>query len=110
MHIEECTQNGSRAPAYLWSRAADPTTPRPAGVFDPALLKAGLRFKGARQTVVDAFEIAYLSALMARNDGDITRPAQEAGPTRYHLRELLERHGLKVGDAEQARAEPRVGW
>src|SRR5690349_24094459 len=26
--------------------------------FDPALLKAGLGFKGAKQTVVDAFEVA----------------------------------------------------
>jgi DNA-binding NtrC family response regulator len=70
--------------------------------FDPALLKAGLGFKGAKQTVVDAFEVAYLSALMARNDGNITRSAQEAGLTRYHLRELLKRHGLKGGEIDQA--------
>ena len=71
------------------------------GAFDPALLQAGLGFKGAKQTVVDAFELAYLSALMARNDGNITRSAQEAGLTRYHLRELLKRHGLKGGDAAE---------
>ena len=68
--------------------------------FDPALLKAGLGFKGAKQTVVDAFEVAYLAALMARNEGNITRSAQEAGLTRYHLRELLKRHGLKGGDTD----------
>jgi transcriptional regulator with GAF, ATPase, and Fis domain len=68
--------------------------------FDPNLLKAGLGFKGAKQTVVDAFEMAYLAALMSRNDGNITRSAQEAGLTRYHLRELLKRHGLKGGDLE----------
>jgi len=68
--------------------------------FDAALLKAGLGFKQAKQTVVDAFEIAYLGALMVRNDGNITRSAQEAGLTRYHLRELLKRHGLKGGDAD----------
>jgi DNA-binding NtrC family response regulator len=68
--------------------------------FDPALLRAGFGFKGAKQTVVDAFEVAYLSVLMARNDGNITRSAQEAGLTRYHLRELLKRHGLKGGDVE----------
>ncbi|MCE9580568.1 MAG: sigma 54-interacting transcriptional regulator [Deltaproteobacteria bacterium] len=68
--------------------------------FDPALLKAGLGFKQAKQTVVDAFESAYLAALMERNDGNITRSAQEAGLTRYHLRELLKRHGLKGGDQE----------
>ena len=63
-------------------------------------LKAGLGFKQAKQTVVDSFEIAYLQALMIRNDGNITRSAQEAGLTRYHLRELLKRHGLKGGDVE----------
>ena len=68
--------------------------------FDPSLLKAGLGFKQAKQTVVDAFEIAYLQALMLRNEGNITRSAQEAGLTRYHLRELLKRHGLKGGDQE----------
>ena len=68
--------------------------------FDAALLKAGLGFKQAKQSVVDAFEIAYLQALMIRNDGNITRSAQEAGLTRYHLRELLKRHHLKGGDQE----------
>src|SRR5512138_3591289 len=68
--------------------------------FDAALLKAGLGFKQAKQSVVDAFEIAYLQALMVRNDGNITRSAQEAGLTRYHLRELLKRHGLKGGDQD----------
>ena len=68
--------------------------------FDAALLKAGLGFKQAKQTVVDAFEIAYLQQLMIRNDGNITRSAQEAGLTRYHLRELLKRHHLKGGDQE----------
>jgi len=37
---------------------------------------------------------------MQRNDGNITRSAQEAGLTRYHLRELLKRHHLKGGDVE----------
>jgi DNA-binding NtrC family response regulator len=69
-------------------------------IFDPQLLKPGLGFKQAKQTVVDAFETAYLMALLDRNDGNITRSAQEAGLTRYHLRELLKRHGLKGGDAE----------
>jgi len=38
--------------------------------------------------------------LATRRRGDITRSAQEAGLTRYHLRELLERHGRNGGDAE----------
>ncbi len=63
-------------------------------LFDPNLLEPGLGFKDAKQAVVDSFERAYLQALLTRNDGNITRSAQEAGLTRYHLRELLKRHGL----------------
>jgi len=67
-------------------------------IFDAALLKPGLGFKQAKQTVVDAFEAAYLEALLTRNAGNITRSANEAGLTRYHLRELLKRHGVKGGE------------
>jgi transcriptional regulator with GAF, ATPase, and Fis domain len=54
----------------------------------------GLDFKEAKQRIVDSFELAYLKQLLERHDGNITRSAQEAGLTRYHLRELLKRHGL----------------
>jgi DNA-binding NtrC family response regulator len=57
----------------------------------------GLDFKEAKQRVVDQFEVAYLKQLLERHDGNITRSAQEAGLTRYHLRELLKRHGLTGG-------------
>ena len=59
-----------------------------------AAIQPGLDFKEAKQRVVDAFELAYLRQLLERHDGNITRSAQEAGLTRYHLRELLKRHGL----------------
>ncbi|MBP6846467.1 MAG: sigma-54-dependent Fis family transcriptional regulator, partial [Kofleriaceae bacterium] len=84
--------------------AAEAGVELPAGsgpaIFDAALLKPGLGFKQAKQTVVDAFEAAYLEALLGRNDGNITRSANEAGLTRYHLRELLKRHGIKGGEQE----------
>jgi transcriptional regulator with GAF, ATPase, and Fis domain len=63
------------------------------GVVMPPMTP-GLDFKEAKQRVVDAFEVAYLKALLERHEGNITRSAQEAGLTRYHLRELLKRHGL----------------
>jgi transcriptional regulator with GAF, ATPase, and Fis domain len=70
-------------------------------LFDKSLLTSELGFKEAKQTVVDAFERAYLDALLRRNGGNITRSAQEAGLTRYHLRELLKRHGLTSPSAAQ---------
>ena len=66
-----------------------------AGVaLPPPEIVPGLDFKEAKQRVVDSFELAYLKQLLERHDGNITRSAQEAGLTRYHLRELLKRHGL----------------
>lgn len=85
---------GVNAAQAAAAEMSDQPPPTGAATFNPALLKPGLGFKGAKQTVVDAFECAYLQALMARNDSNITRSAQEAGLTRYHLRELLKRHNL----------------
>jgi len=98
----DLAQAGAQAAQRAAAQLAGFELPPPTGpaTFDPALLKAGLGFKNAKQTVVDAFEIAYLSVLLARNDGNITRSAQEAGLTRYHLRELLKRHGLKGGEID----------
>jgi transcriptional regulator with GAF, ATPase, and Fis domain len=62
---------------------------------DPAAL-AAMEFKDAKQRVVDAFEHNYLKQILEKNDGNITRSAQQAGLTRYHLRELLKRHNLNA--------------
>ncbi len=97
--LAQAGTQAARAAAAKMSGVELPAQSGPA-TFDAALLKAGLGFKQAKQSVVDAFEIAYLAALMVRNDGNITRSAQEAGLTRYHLRELLKRHGIKGGDSE----------
>jgi DNA-binding NtrC family response regulator len=98
----DLAQAGAQAAQAAAARLSGVEAPRPSGpaTFDPSLLKPGLGFKHAKQTVVDAFEAAYLQALLARNEGNITRSAQEAGLTRYHLRELLKRHGLTARDQE----------
>jgi DNA-binding NtrC family response regulator len=98
----DLAQAGAHAAQRAAAQLSGVDLPQQTGpaIFDASLLKAGLGFKGAKQSVVDAFEIAYLTALMQRNDGNITRSAQEAGLTRYHLRELLKRHGLKGGDVD----------
>jgi DNA-binding NtrC family response regulator len=59
-----------------------------------------LPFKDAKARVLETFEPAYLRALLARHDGNITRAAQSAGLTRYHLRELCKRYGLRSVDNE----------
>ena len=64
------------------------------GSVSAALLGPGVTFKDAKQQVLDDFERLYLTELLNRNRGNITRSAHEAGLTRYHLRELLKRHNL----------------
>jgi transcriptional regulator with GAF, ATPase, and Fis domain len=93
----ELMQAGASAARDAIAKLSGQTPAPPAEgpvVFDPALFSSGIGFKEVKQTVVDAFEAAYLQALLARNDGNITRSAEEAGLTRYHLRELLKRHNM----------------
>jgi transcriptional regulator with GAF, ATPase, and Fis domain len=92
--LAQAGASAARRAAAELSGVELPPLPSGPAIFDPALLKPGLGFKQTKQTVVDAFERAYLGALLERNEGNITRSAQEAGLTRYHLRELLKRHGL----------------
>jgi transcriptional regulator with GAF, ATPase, and Fis domain len=58
-----------------------------------------LPFKEAKQRVLDAFEAAYLKALLDKHGNNITRSAQAAGLTRYHLRELAKRYGIRGQDS-----------
>ena len=58
-----------------------------------------LEFKEAKQRVIDAFEAAYLKSLLDKFGGNISRSAQAAGLTRYHLRALAKRYGIH-GDPE----------
>jgi DNA-binding NtrC family response regulator len=62
-------------------------------------VESGLPFKEAKQQVIDAFEAAYLKALLDKHGGNVTRSASAAGLTRYHLRELAKRFGIRdAGD------------
>ena len=45
--------------------------------------------------MLDVFEAAYLKALLDKHNGNVTRSANAAGLTRYHLRELAKRYGIR---------------
>ncbi len=62
-------------------------------------VEEGLPFKEAKQRILDQFEGAYLKCLLDKNAGNVTRSAQAAGLTRYHLRELAKRYGIR-GDID----------
>ncbi len=88
--LADSTVFGSQDFEQILRPLAGPTV----GPAPESLADAGLSFKDAKQRVIDAFEAAYLRGLVARNGGNITHSAREAGLTRYHLRELLKRHGI----------------
>ncbi|MEM8608006.1 MAG: sigma 54-interacting transcriptional regulator [Myxococcota bacterium] len=58
-------------------------------------VQSDVPFKDAKQKVVDAFEAQYLKALLDKHGDNISRSARAAGLTRYHLRELAKRYGLR---------------
>ena len=88
---------GTAAAQVAVAELSGAKAPVPSGpaIFDPDLMAPGIGFKTAKQKVVGAFEMAYLKALLDRHEFNITRSAQEAGLTRYHLRELMKRHLIK---------------
>lgn len=55
---------------------------------------ASADYKSAKQSVLDAFESEYLEGLMERTEGNISAASRESGLTRYHLREILKKHGI----------------
>ncbi|MCB9593646.1 MAG: sigma 54-dependent Fis family transcriptional regulator [Sandaracinaceae bacterium] len=57
----------------------------------------GLPFKDAKTRVLDEFEAAYITKLLEKHDENVTRSAKAAGLTRYHLRELAKKYGIRGG-------------
>jgi two-component system, NtrC family, response regulator GlrR len=61
---------------------------------DPAVLD--MPFKEAKAQLVEAFERDYLSALLARHHGNISRAAAEAGIDRNYIHRLVKKYNLEV--------------
>ncbi|HVY44523.1 MAG TPA: sigma 54-interacting transcriptional regulator [Minicystis sp.] len=59
-----------------------------------------LPMKEARTRWTEAFEIAYLRALLRACDGNVTRAAERAGTNRRFLQRAMSRLGLRAGAAE----------
>ncbi len=52
-------------------------------------------FKVAKDTLVDSFERAYLTALLESAEGNMSRAARQAGIDRMYLHRLVQKHGLR---------------
>ena len=96
--VERALSLGDAALADLGDGAA----PRPAGPSseeaqrrsNPDVLE--MPFKEAKAQLVEAFERDYLSALLARHHGNISRAAAEAGIDRNYIHRLVKKYGLEV--------------
>jgi transcriptional regulator with AAA-type ATPase domain len=53
-----------------------------------------LTYRESKERAVRAFELAFLTDLMARSDGNVSEAARRAGMDRVYLTTLLRRHGL----------------
>jgi transcriptional regulator with GAF, ATPase, and Fis domain len=78
----------------LPSSQKTPAQPLPGGTAEQ-FVEEDVPFKEAKQKVLDTFEAAYLKCLLDKHAHNVTRSAQAAGLTRYHLRELAKRYGIR---------------
>ncbi len=90
--LAELTDSGSR-PAVndsdLGERGSFARPPTPLPMLD-------LPFKEAKAALVEGFERDYLTALLARHRGNISRAAAEAGIDRNYIHRLVKKYNLEV--------------
>jgi DNA-binding NtrC family response regulator len=98
--VERALSLGNAALADLGGPAELPTAPvaseddharRPS---NPDVLE--LPFKEAKAVLVESFERDYLTALLARHRGNISRAAAEAGIDRNYIHRLVKKYNLEV--------------
>jgi len=73
---------------------AEPSEPASRMGSNPDVLE--MPFKEAKAQLVEAFERDYLTALLARHHGNISRAAAEAGIDRNYIHRLVKKYGLEV--------------
>jgi transcriptional regulator with GAF, ATPase, and Fis domain len=71
------------------------SAPAAAGQEEASRIDIELPFKDAKDQVIEGFERAYLTALFAWAEGNVSRAARKANLDRMYLHRLLQRHGLR---------------
>ncbi|MEO8703635.1 MAG: sigma 54-interacting transcriptional regulator [Kofleriaceae bacterium] len=86
-NLADLTDSGPRAAVVT----EEPELKRPS---NPDVLE--LPFKEAKAALVEGFERDYLTALLARHKGNISRAAAEAGIDRNYIHRLVKKYNLEV--------------
>jgi len=84
--LQDLADSGARMPV---AEEDEPKRPSNPDVLD-------LPFKEAKAALVEGFERDYLTALLARHRGNISRAAAEAGIDRNYIHRLVKKYGLEV--------------
>lgn len=74
--------------------------PEPSGDQEPRDLQSEMRdrpFKEAKGLLIEQFERDYLTHLLRRHAGNISRAAQEAGIDRNYIHRLVKKYGIPTG-------------
>jgi transcriptional regulator with GAF, ATPase, and Fis domain len=80
------------------SSGAGDHTPAGAGGGEVERALLSLPYHEAKDEWVERFERAYLTALLDRCDGNVSRAAREAGVDRRHVQRMMGRFGMKGGE------------
>jgi DNA-binding NtrC family response regulator len=85
----------------LWRELADPTPPPMPPVAPGPGVAEPASFRATKELAVRAWERAYVTDLVARHAGNLSRAAREVRMDRNHLRELARRYGVVAGDDDK---------
>jgi DNA-binding NtrC family response regulator len=91
--VEATITMGQLPPMSVREPAAGPPAGQGADRSLDALMP--LAYKEARASLLHSFEARYLSELLRRTEGNVSRAAREASLDRSHLTQLLRKHNLK---------------
>jgi two-component system, NtrC family, response regulator GlrR len=78
--------------AALGTAEALATSAQPLGASAPTSLRG--RYKGLREQWIETFERDYFRELIARNQGNVSAAAREAGVDRSYVHRMIRRYGL----------------
>ena len=68
----------------------------PSAAEQPEADVYALSYKDARRTVLEAFELRYVTRLLASTGGNVAQAARQAQMDRTYLIKLVQRHGLRT--------------
>ena len=86
----------SLAAPHVASSSGEPTSSQ-WGALGPA----DARFREAKERLITAWERDYVSELLRRAGGNVSRAAREGGIDRVYLHRLMKKHGITFGPADE---------